>query len=259
MPLFDLHTGLLILAISAAGGLVGLDRTAAGQFMISQPIVAGPLTGWLLGNAEAGLIIGAVLELVWVLDMPIGTFVPADATIGAVSATAIAVLGGSTEQVPLDRIGFSLLLTTGMVPITMMVDEGMRKRNSVLAETALAAPDQHLDCRLTRSHLSGLGAFFLKSFVLCLLFIPAGLAAVAIFAHAPDRLHRAMALFVKWLPLLGGALILQKLSVSIVNRFLLAGFAVALMMTLLLRGQPVVIVLLVLATGFLGARYGAWR
>ena len=62
--------------------------------MISQPIVAGPLAGWLLGDIAAGMVIGGVLELIWVLDMPVGTFVPADATVGTMAATAIAVLGG---------------------------------------------------------------------------------------------------------------------------------------------------------------------
>ena len=93
MQMFDPHTVLAVLGIAIAGGIIGLDRTAAGQFMISQPIVAGPLTGWLLGDPTAGIVIGASMELVWLLDMPIGTFVPADATIGTISAAAAAALG----------------------------------------------------------------------------------------------------------------------------------------------------------------------
>ena len=95
MPMFDAHMILAIVGIALIGGLIGLDRTAVGQFMISQPIVAAPLTGWMLGDPIAGIIIGVVLELIWVLDMPIGAFVPADATISAVSATAIAALGST--------------------------------------------------------------------------------------------------------------------------------------------------------------------
>src|SRR5512138_278060 len=97
--MFDAHTMMLVFLAALIGGVVGLDRTALGQFMVSQPVVAGPLTGWLLGDAPAGLVIGGALELVWVLDMPIGTFVPADATVAAVAATAIAAL---SSRVPLD-------------------------------------------------------------------------------------------------------------------------------------------------------------
>ena len=62
MPIFDLHTLGVIASVAFAGGVIGLDRTAAGQFMISQPIVAGPFIGWLLGDTTVGLVIGACLN-----------------------------------------------------------------------------------------------------------------------------------------------------------------------------------------------------
>ena len=40
MPMFDMHMILTIVSIALVGGLIGLDRTAVGQFMISQPIFA---------------------------------------------------------------------------------------------------------------------------------------------------------------------------------------------------------------------------
>ena len=137
MPVFDAHMVLAILGIAVAGGVIGLDRTAAGQFMISQPIVAGPLTGWMLGDPTAGIVIGATMELVWLLDMPVGTFVPADATIGTIAATATAALG-SPAGTSLPVIGFSILLTTAVVPVTMQADGLIRTWNSRLADAVLA-------------------------------------------------------------------------------------------------------------------------
>ncbi len=177
--MFDSHMILMIVGIALAGGLIGLDRTAVGQFMISQPIVAGPLTGWILGDAVAGFVIGAVLELIWVLDMPIGSFVPADATISTVSATAIAALG-SPGGSSLPVVGFSILLTTAMVPATMKADDIIRHWNSRLADALVIAPGPDMRRALVRAHLSGLPVFFLKSFVLCLVFLPAGIAAVSV-------------------------------------------------------------------------------
>jgi mannose/fructose/N-acetylgalactosamine-specific phosphotransferase system component IIC len=255
MPALDMHLLLQIFCVALVGGIIGLDRTAAGQFMISQPIVAGPLTGWMLGDSAAGLVIGAVLELIWVLDMPIGTFVPADATISAVSATAIAVLG-STGGARLDLIGFSILLTTGMVPITMKVDGIIRKRNSRLADTAVAASGEDAGQKLSRAHLTGLVVFFLKSFVLYLVFVPAGLVAVSLFIHMPGKVHSALALFVKLLPLLGTALVVRKLSIRILDRFVLAGFVVAAVLTLVFHMNTLIVILLVVTAGFLGVRYG---
>ncbi len=254
MPLFDGHTAAVILGVAALGGLIGLDRTAAGQFMISQPIVAGPLTGWLLGDAAAGLIIGASLELIWVLDLPVGTFVPADATVGAVSATAIAALGGKGGAGP-DLIGFSVLLTTAMVPVTMFIDRIVRERNSRLVDAALSRVQDEAGGRgLSRAHLTGLVIFFLKSFVLYLALLPAGLAAVSLFAGMPERVHGAMALYVKLLPLLGVALVLRKLSIRTLDLFFLTGFAAAAVLALVFHAPPLVIILLAAGAGFLGTR-----
>src|SRR5512139_287056 len=136
--LVDVHMMSQVLLAAFIGGMIGLDRTALGQFMISQPVIAGPLTGWLLGDLTAGLVIGGTLELIWVLDMPIGTFVPADSTVAAVSATAIAALTGGLLPAQLPVIGFSLLLTVGMVPVTMFADHLMRQRNAQIPELALS-------------------------------------------------------------------------------------------------------------------------
>ncbi len=253
--IFDAHTIAGIIGVALAGGLIGLDRTAAGQFMISQPIVAGPIAGSLLGDAAAGLVIGAVLELIWVLDMPIGTFVPADATISTMSATAIAVLGSSGAASP-DMIGFSILLTTIMVPVTMKIDNAVREYNARFAD-GFAFPEGAGRRRmLSRAQLSGLAVFFLKSFVQYLVFIPVGLAAAALFVLLPRPLHSAMGLFVKLLPLLGAALVVRKLSIRILDRFFLAGFLVAAVLTIVLQAAAGIVVLAAAAAGYGGFRYG---
>lgn len=259
--IFDLHTLSLVLGVACVGGLIGLDRTALGQIMVSQPIVAGPLAGWLLGDIAAGTVIGGVLELIWVLDMPVGTFVPADATVGAIAATAIAALGGG-RPAGLDVIGFSLLLTTAMVPITMTVDLYVRKRNSGLAEAPCAQDCEDPARRLAQAHVGGLIFFFLKSFVLYLVLVPAGLAALLVFRQMSGPVHAGMALFVKLLPFLGAALVLHKLSIAALDRFFVLGFTVAVLLTLLLDAHPLIIVLCILTAGTAAAftREGkVWR
>ncbi len=247
------HMALAILGIALAGGIVGLDRTAAVQCMISQPIVAGPLAGWLLGDPAAGVVIGTTLELIWVLDLPIGTFVPANATIGTVSATASAVLA-SPGGASLPVIGFCIILTTGLVPITMKADSFVRHWNSRFADAALAVPGAQRDV-LSRVQYAGLGAFFLKSFVLYLVFIPIGIGAVHVFGLLPDPFHRAMLLFVKLLPLVGVSLVLSKLSVKTLDQYFLLGFASAAVTGQLLHASAFVVLATTAAAGLLGARF----
>jgi mannose/fructose/N-acetylgalactosamine-specific phosphotransferase system component IIC len=258
MPMFDLHMLFAILGVALVGGLIGLDRTAAGQFMISQPIVAAPLVGWLLGDATAGLIIGAMLELIWVLDMPVGSFVPADATISAVTATAIAALtcpGGAPRSV----LGFCILLSVGTVPFTMMADTAIRGWNSRLVDAAHAVAGADAARSLSRAHLTGLCVFFLKSVVLYSLLLPAGLAAAALFLRAPSTVQVAMELFLKLLPMLGVAIVVRRLSISSLDPFLLTGFITAGLATLVLHLHAVMVTLLTIVTGWLGVRYREQR
>jgi len=254
MPMLDAHMVLAVMGIALIGGIIGLDRTAVGQFMISEPIVVAPLTGWMLGDPIAGAIIGVVLELVWVLDIPIGAFVPADATISAVSATAIAALG-SMGNASLPVIGFSILLTAAMVPATMRADDIVRHWNSRLADAVMTGPGPDTARRLACAHLSGLPIFFMKSFVLYLVFLPLGLAAVSAFNHLPENVHRAMSLFVRLLPLVGVALVVRKLSMKTGDFFLLSGFVIAAMAGQLFHAPAVIIILLSVTGGWLGARY----
>jgi mannose/fructose/N-acetylgalactosamine-specific phosphotransferase system component IIC len=254
MPAFDMHIVLAVLGIAFAGGVLGLDRTAAGQFMISQPIVAGPLSGWMLGEPTAGIIVGAALELIWVLDMPVGTFVPADATIGTVSATAIAALGAPSGA-PLPLIGFSILLSTAMVTMTMKAEGVVRTWNSRFVEKALSTPGRNIGPALFRAQCAGLALFFLKSFVLYCIFIPLGIAATGLYRHLPSTFPRALSLFVKLLPLVGVALVVRKLTVKTFDQYVLAGFATAVLIGQVMQASGLVVLLLTAAAGWIGARY----
>lgn len=231
---FDGQMLLHILLAATVGGLIGLDRTAVGQFMLSQPIVAGPITGWALGDPLAGLFIGGTLELIWVLDMPVGTFVPADSTVAAVAATAIAVLGSGGAAAPA-VIGFSMFLTVLMAPASMLADHLMRRRNAQIPELALSRGGFPTESRVTFWHLAGLLAFFLKTFVQCLLIIPAGIVAVHLFLRAPDVLHRAMSLYVHVLPLLGIASATRKLSIRALDHRLVIGSLIGAVLVIVLR------------------------
>jgi mannose/fructose/N-acetylgalactosamine-specific phosphotransferase system component IIC len=255
MPFLNMHIIVAVLGIALVGGIIGLDRTAAGQFMISQPIVAGPLTGWLLGDPTAGIIIGAVLELIWVLDLPVGTFVPADATIGTISATAIAALAAPSGA-PVPLAGFSILLSTAMVTLTRKAEGLVRRWNLLISDKVLVSSGSNAGLALIRAQLSGIGLFFLKSFVLYCIFVPLGIAAAGYFERLPDLFLRAMSLFVSLLPLVGIALVVRKMSVKTFDQYVLAGFASAALFGQLLRAQGVVVLLLTATAGWIAARYG---
>jgi PTS system mannose-specific IIC component len=97
-----------ILRLGTLGGLLGLDGTAVGQFMVSRPLVAGALAGWLLGDVSAGVAIGATLELYQLVSFPTGGARFPEAS----TATVVAV--GAAAPFP-DVGAFPIAVALGLV------------------------------------------------------------------------------------------------------------------------------------------------
>jgi mannose PTS system EIIC component len=76
------------LALSAFGGVVGVDATSFGQTMISRPISAATLTGAIVGRPAEGLFLGALLELFAIVILPVGAARYPESPTAAVAATA---------------------------------------------------------------------------------------------------------------------------------------------------------------------------
>lgn len=61
-----------LLPIALLGAVLGMDVVTFPQAMFSRPIVAATLAGAFIGNAPAGLVMGAVLELLALEMLPFG-------------------------------------------------------------------------------------------------------------------------------------------------------------------------------------------
>lgn len=73
------------------GVLVGLDLASVMQTMITRPLVAGTVAGFIVGDPMAGLQVGVVLELFALEVLPVGSARYPDYGLGAVAAAAAAV------------------------------------------------------------------------------------------------------------------------------------------------------------------------
>src|SRR5262245_46409773 len=103
---------MTVLAASLLGGALALDATALGQFMLSRPMVAGLLSGWLAGDAMTGMLVGAVLEIYLLVAFPVGgARFPEGATATVVAAVTAATHPGSGAL----ALGVGLGLVWGQV------------------------------------------------------------------------------------------------------------------------------------------------
>lgn len=62
----------MTVGLTLLGGLLGLDQTGVGQFMVSRPLVTGTLVGALLGSPGSGILVGAMLEALFLPAFPVG-------------------------------------------------------------------------------------------------------------------------------------------------------------------------------------------
>lgn len=82
-----------LLTLVLFGGIVAIDGTSFGQFMISRPLVAATLAGAIVGNPIHGALIGGILEAFHLSVLPVGAAKypeggPAAVVGGAVYATS---------------------------------------------------------------------------------------------------------------------------------------------------------------------------
>lgn len=72
--------------------------TGLGSVSIRQPVVCGTITGLILGDVVQGCIIGATINTLYLGFVNAGGTLPADAGIGGIVGTALALTSGSTAE-----------------------------------------------------------------------------------------------------------------------------------------------------------------
>lgn len=101
--------------LAVVGGLVGVDATSLGQFMVSRPLVAATLGAWVFGRPAEGLILGAALELFELCILPVGAARTPEGGTGALSAGAAYALAAPVAPAALAPVPLALALAFGLV------------------------------------------------------------------------------------------------------------------------------------------------
>lgn len=175
-----------LIALAAAAGLAAVERRGFLQAMLSRPVVLGPLCGLLLGDGTSGLLLGALLELLFLGAVSLGASMALHETL----ATA-AIAGGAalaSQRLGGQAVAASALAVALGLPLAVL---------GRVAEAAFDKGNQRLDERAHRLLLAGdaRGAMrcnllgLLPPFALSALLAP--LSAAAIGAAAPALLLAA--------------------------------------------------------------------
>jgi mannose/fructose/N-acetylgalactosamine-specific phosphotransferase system component IIC len=145
--------------LTLLGGILALDGTSVGQFMISRPLVAGTLTGWILGDPYLGLLVGGLIELYFIPIFPVGgaDFPEGGPPTLVAVATAFGVPGAG---------GIALGVTVGLVwsRLAAFSNHLLRKANGRIVPDPSRAPVT--PGRIVGAHFACIGLDFCRGGIL---------------------------------------------------------------------------------------------
>ncbi|MEK6776095.1 MAG: PTS sugar transporter subunit IIC [bacterium] len=240
---------LKIFQIALVAGLIGLDRLAFGQFMVSQPIVAAPLIGWMMGDFHTGLLIGVVLELFWLRGLPIGGHIPRDATLSAILTAGLCLSRpGSIQGLDTAWMAWVFLWVGILLLPAGFLDQWIRRKNALLIRMALSSESP--EHGVTRAVWMGILIFFLYYFGVTFMVVgfTGGLLGRG-YALLPGDALQGLRLFLFLLPALGLASLLARKDIMQGRIHLAAGTVASFLIFIGLKQQsmPVLVSLFLLS------------
>ena len=190
-----------LFSLTLLGGLLALDGTSLGQFMISRPLVAGVLTGWMVGDPVLGLLIGGIMEVYFISIFPVGggEFPEGGPPTLVAVATAVAVSGpagialGALLGFLLSRLGAFSIRTLRRINGRLVPDPSRKEVSS---------------SRIVWAHLGGLAFDFGRGCLLSFVGLVVGARLVDTASEAwPLEMTGTLALLVIGASIPAGALV----------------------------------------------------
>jgi mannose/fructose/N-acetylgalactosamine-specific phosphotransferase system component IIC len=177
------------------GGLLALERRAFLQAMLSRPLVAATVMGWLLDDTSSGVFVGLLLELFHLGSANLGAAIPDNDTLSAtcVSAAAAAMTnssgGGGTRAI----WALAVILFIGTGRLGRMMDRGLERYAGRLASRAQLSADEGNLTRAVRQNLWGMWPHFLGFGLVTALCAVAGYLIGPLVNHIPFGAVRGLA------------------------------------------------------------------
>lgn len=153
---------MMILGLAILGAIILLDKYAIGEFGISQPLIAGTIIGALYGDVRTGIFIGALFQMIFLANLPIGRDVPPDAQAAGIAGCSSYFILRKINQV---EPNFIVVFFIGLLAAILgsMLDIYIRRTNEQLYYRFLRNKSS-----LSFYHLSGILTSFLRGIILFL-------------------------------------------------------------------------------------------
>ncbi len=228
-------TSLALLALLA--GLLALDDVALGQTWFSQPLPAALLSGLLCGDPLTGMAIGLPLQLILVVNLPVGQSFTGDPSVAVVAAVGATVLSGQsltralTEATSAD-FGFTgwMILAAGMLRASghFVIQAERRAHVLWMLEGHRTLRDGNLG-RMARIQGRCLAGTFVRGGVFATLFLLVLMKFwIPLYDVLPTRFQHTLAILPWLLPGLGLGTLIDRYGTGKAWAWVLGGLALAL-------------------------------
>lgn len=208
------------LLVSVLASLLSIEYMN-GHFGFARPLIAGALTGLILGDLTQGIIVGASLQLIFMGIGSVGAAVPPDQTIGSVVATAFAILSGEGTEI-------ALTLAVPVAVGAQALDIFGRTFTTVFMHMADRFASKGEYGKLEAAHYAGIFVHFVRVSILVFPAIYFGVDAVEAFIGViPEAVQRGLEVSGGLLPAVGFGMLMTMLNIPYLFPFFFIGFALA--------------------------------
>ena len=231
--------------------LLSLDVSAVGQFMVSRPIVVGPLVGLVSGHPGLGLVMGALIELIWIGEVPVGAHLPMDlcmlSGISVAFAGELVGRGGNPEAATTYALGITLPLALVSTEAELVLRKFHVRWVHFAQRMALTG---HLKT-FEWVNLAVVLELFLKGFLMAALGLAVAHLSANFFFMLPPTLLKGLHDATLWLlPALGGAAVIDLVLEKRMALTLMVSLASILGLALFAHLQGIALVGLAVLAGF---------
>ena len=205
-----------------------------GKTNISRPLIIGVMTGIVMGDLKAGLIMGATLELAFIGAFAIGAAIPPDTIVGATLAVAFAISAGRGAE---DALVLALPISSLALFVRMLC---LGVINPLLLHRADAYAEKGDVNGVCRMHvLGGLGIGVLTGLVATVAYIVGGPAVEAVLNAIPPFVQTGLNVATGLLPAIGLAMLARLLWNKEMAVFFFLGFAAAAYLNIPMTGMAI--------------------
>ena len=165
--------------LALLGGLVALDGTSVGQFMVSRPFVAAALGGVAVGRPGLGMAVGVVLEALHLAVLPVGA---AKYPEGGPPAVAAGAVFAASQQPPVAASGTLLVVVVVALALEWVGGHTVETMRQFNVRFAGAPPEGLTPGEVARRHGIPIAVDFVRGAALTV----AGVVVLGLLLRAID-------------------------------------------------------------------------